>query len=109
MNPPGWHLLVYSLSVMMTIFFGEKLFGSFGIIEWIMKGFEFIGRHTLYIFLYHKLFLGVLGSIINHINISNKIMEVIFYYFPMIGGSLLIEVICKKARNYITNSYKYSG
>lgn len=108
-NPPGWHLLVYSLSVMMTIFFGEKLFGSLGIIEWIMKGFEFIGRHTLYIFLYHKLFLGVLGGIINHINISNKIMEVIFYYFPMIGGSLIIEVICKKARNYITNSYKYSG
>lgn len=107
-NPPGWHLLLYSVSIMMSIFFGEKLFSSFYVTDWIMKGFALIGRHTLYIFLYHMLFLGLLGGALYFINFS-KITGVIICYFSMIGGSLLIEIACKKAWKYILRSYEYRG
>lgn len=104
-NPPGLHLLLYSVSIMMSIFFGEKLFSSFFVTDCIIKELTHIGRHTLYIFLYHRLFLDYLRAELYDIRIS-KIMGMIIYYFSMIGGSLFIEIVCKKVWKYILKSYE---
>lgn len=90
-NPPGVSLMV-SASLMLGLCFGfftliER--NTFG--KYVENGIGKLGQHTLYIFLYHKLFLTVLLHF--DIEISVPWLNLLFYYAFMILGSLGAEFV----------------
>lgn len=63
-NPPDVTLFFYAFCILLFVFFVSKLLEKRSVRN-IFIPFTYIGTHTLYIFLYHKLFLDyVLSSLV---------------------------------------------
>ena len=102
-NPPGISLIVYAISVLGIVYFGVYFIVKMRchFIEMIVKFMEYIGKHTLYIFLYHSLLIRCI-----FIEKISPVKTVICFVI-VIGGSLLIEKLINKVIFYIKNCYLY--
>ena len=98
-NPPSITLFVFALTVLVFVCGIFSLFEFFKVSGWITSFVSWIGKHTLYIFLYHILFL-------NHVLIKCTFIHNIWYlrilYFTvMIFGSIAIGYAVKWIRKGI--------
>jgi hypothetical protein len=104
-NPPSITLTIMALLVFMTIFYFCKILECNSYTNHLITGTSYIGKHTLYIFLYHKLFLDYLLH--PYISTNGNIWGIrLLYFMVMIAGSLFIEIIIEKVRLFIKNIYK---
>lgn len=97
-DPPGINLLLYTLLLVLMIASLNQIvcsvFREGGIIGRIWKGIGTIGAHSLYIFLYHALFIAVIGNSPLEIMLNHNIwIKRIFYFTVMIGGSVIVRSI----------------
>lgn len=112
-NPPSISFGLYALLVASTLYLAEMLLLHFpdGIPMKIMNSIAIMGKHTLYIFLYHRLFIDVifpnLFSVLG-IVIDNVWLKRIIYFVGMIYGSLLFECVLEKMHKKILVAYKIS-
>lgn len=101
-NPPGIMLIAYAICILTVIYCMVKLIegSKVLILSKLIGCLDFFGRHTLYIFLYHRLFLNYFIK-----DIDNIVVNWIFYFGIMIGGSLLLEFAIKKIEKYMLYCY----
>ena len=109
-NPPSISFGLYAILIASTLYFIETLFLNYpnGIPLKIMKIFAFMGKHTLYIFLYHRFFLDIVFPYLftkTGIALENIYFKRIVYFVFMIGGSMLIEFILEKIHQMILTAY----
>jgi len=109
-NPPGISLIIYTLLITATIYSLGMLIRDFenSVFGIVFKQIAKLGKHTLYIFLYHGFWIEVLalffetpiGRSMDHIWVKRVV------YFPcMILGSLFIEFMMKKGCGWIKKVY----
>lgn len=100
LNPPSISLCTYALLIALTIYSLCKILEPYSNIIPVKMLFKIsqLGKHTLYIFLYHRLFLdGIIPHISNYfgIVISNMWLKRLVYFTIMILGSISIEILFK--------------
>jgi len=110
-NPPSISSGVYALLVAATIYFVQMLIFHYPnrILERAMDVMAFLGKHSLYIFLYHRLFIDVIFpniSITTGIIIENVWIRRIVFFGGMIGGSILLEYILENIYKKILIIYR---
>lgn len=110
-NPPSISFALYSVLMALTIFFLGSLLSEYadGIPYKVFSHFGVIGRHTLYIFLYHRFFLDFVIPFVRFITgtiIENMWIKRLVYFIVMIAGSILLEVLFEKVHVFVVNSYK---
>lgn len=105
LNPPSISLTLYAITVCFFILHTVKLIEKLHnkLINTLIAAFDYIGKHTLYIFLYHRIFLD-LYLCKTDFKIAG-LLKVITYFGVMIGGSLIIEFIVKKLVKIVYISY----
>jgi len=107
-NPPSISLAVYAILVSSTIFAFEKLVVKNAFCMGCLEKIAVFGKHTLYVFLYHKLFLDYVIPVFTENGVfaewNNKIL-ILVYFVIMIGGSLLIEVVFEKIHRLLVVAY----
>ena len=102
-NPPSISLTLFACGMGLTVFFlgqvvdridRKALSGCFSALAWL-------GKHTLYIFLWHRFFLDIVFPWFQGrgVVIGNPVLKWIVYFGVMIGGSLLIEQAVKLAKS----------
>lgn len=105
-NPPSVSLCVYSLLVAAMLFFSEIVLRSYSFVI-ITKATNImanIGRHTLYIFLYHLVLAGIVIPGVHQltgITIYNIWVKRIVYFGMMIIGSVILEIVLEKTHSCI--------
>lgn len=106
LNPPGVVIIVYGFLFMMFVYFFDRLIAYVNrkLLNCLSTVLRFIGKHTLYIFLYHLLFVSILGYFINE---WNNWFKIPVYYLVVIMGSVAIELIMKTLKKYIIDSYMF--
>lgn len=94
LNPPGITLMVMAV---LTLFFS---YGIFTLLEYnsffhkITDYVAWLGKHTLYIYLYHTLFLDYILQ--KYIGLGNNMwIKRVVYLSVMILGSIVIEICVK--------------
>ena len=101
-NPPGITFMEFGIC-MLFITFG--LFTLLGRITHAMRVIRFIawcGSHSMYIFLYHKLFLDYfLAKYMGHLPETNILIARVVYLAVMIFGSILLGIILGQGKKYI--------
>ena len=90
-NPPGVTFMALALCMLLFCYGAFNLINQVKLLAWINKFISWLGSHTLYIFLFHRLWLDYLLR--PYVTISNPYIEYITYYGVMIAGSMLIEFI----------------
>lgn len=110
-NPPSISLIVYAVLITSTVFFAGQIPMSFfgGIYKRVFSGMAYFGKHTLYVFLYHKLLLDFLYRIDGHTTgalLDNIWFKRVAYIVGILFISLLIETLLKKTGCFIRTSYK---
>ena len=108
-NPPGITLLIYAVIVMLSIYLLDKLIVSKGgkIINRIADGVAYVGKHTLYIFLYHRLFLDYF---LLHFFVSLITpVRIVLYILAMIVGSIVIEKVVALCSGFVVRGYMHGG
>lgn len=111
-NPPSICFSLYAILVLFTIYFTEKLCRNscFKFMQSIYQKVSIIGKHTLYIFLYHKLILDILNNWYNsHISEmiwSNMWFKRILFLGVMITTSIAIEYITKSIHKFVKKAYE---
>ena len=112
-NPPSISLGLYAILIAATLYFLESALIHFPS-EVPMKAMgvlAFFGKHTLYIFLYHRLIIDiVIPRIIDNtgMTISNILIKRIVYFACMIGSSMIIECVFKKIYKEFRTAFKYN-
>ena len=100
-NPPGITMTVYSLAVIFLIFSGCSLGAlmNHGVVSRILAVSAWLGRYTLYIFLYHMLILEYLPAMLPFLSEISP-LKTIVYLGAMIGlpvgGKLLYDTFCRR-------------
>lgn len=97
-NPPGITLLLMGISMFFFVFIIANIFDSNLIIIRILS---FIGKHSLYIFLYHELVLLVLSKAEKYVTFEYHIVKRIIYMSFLIIVPIVIEKFCKKTKELL--------
>lgn len=102
-NPPGLTLMISALLM---------LFLCYGLFGWLENGnvignkivdmANFIGRQSLYIFLFHRLILDYF--LIKYVQFENRWMMRVIYFFFMIAGSIMIGEVVKLFIRFLKKS-----
>lgn len=92
-NPPGICFMVSGILMLCFLFGVFTLLQNYKVTKPIVNIFAFIGKYTLYIFLYHKLFLDYILPVFR---IDNLWIKRVIYLGVMIAGSILINKIVRK-------------
>ena len=104
LNPPSITSITMAI-IMMCLSYGFfTLMQRIRVLSWITELFALLGKHTLYIFLYHRLFLD--GFLQIYVKIDNMILKRVVYFGVMILGSIFIELIARRALNWIKSVIK---
>ncbi len=106
-NPPGICLMTYAFCIMIAIYAFVQFIESLRY-KWIYKIIKlvcYIGSQTLYIFLYHRLFIDYV--LYKYLSETDRIAKICIYYVVMIGGSILIGVGLRYMWTYTKKSYDY--
>jgi len=93
-NPPGLSISIFACIVLFGCYGIFIFISSFEHTKFIVEIFSQIGRHTLYIFLYHRMFLDYL--LIPYVQLNIGIVKTIIYFGVMIGGSLVLDLMINK-------------
>lgn len=107
-NPPGVSLMVYALLIAITVFSSTELLGNRS--KKYLRPVGFLGKNTLYIFLFHRL---VLDYIIQEYNLAglrdcSGFPRIILYYFLMISIPLLIGFCVNMIKKCFRKAYMSS-
>lgn len=111
-NPPGPSLMIYAIIVFFAVMLAIDLLERTGkkAVNIILKPFDYIGSHTLYIFFYHKWWLDfVIPHIPENIRFCNKIISWIMYFGIMTVGALIIGMVIHKMIEIIYAGYNMKG
>lgn len=104
-NPPGITLILFALAVLITVCCVDRhVLGKGG--EYLNSACDalaWIGRHTLYIFLYHMLLVYCLDL---YCSMLSRWMKIPLYYSVMILGSIMIEKLMVIIKRFIVQSYQ---
>ena len=100
-NPPGVTLLLFAVSILLTLCLWNAGVGK-GII--FFRPLELIGKHTLYIFLYHNLLMAILNRFVD---ISTSWIKALLYYVTMIVVPICIEILLTRCKKFIVKGYLY--
>lgn len=107
-NPPGLSLMIYALFVFILFYFiGMVLEHCPNMAYNIYLVIAKLGRHTLYIFMYHRMFIDFIFpavASVTDILDRNAYVRAILYFVIMIGGSLAIEYFFAGCRKIIIMS-----
>ena len=113
-NPPSISLGLYATLLFLLFYLIDIFAESFGVCKYLnllVRPLTFIGGHTLYIFLYHRLFLDYINVMICSRNTmfsemyNNPWIRRIWIIIIMIFGPILIEVIAKSISKNIGSIY----
>ncbi len=108
-NPPGISLMVYSVIVFFHIFLLciSVPLEAIPVIRLVAVGGRIIGRHTLYIFLYHMFFMStVIPFFLKDIGkLSAWVIRIVYLTF-MTVGPICLEKIFAKVRQAISVAYQ---
>lgn len=97
LNPPG--VVIGVMAVAMLVFCAGlfSLMDNFDALRPIVDVFDRVGNHTLYIFIYHQLFLLVC---INYAGLilpmRNKWMKRLVYFAAMLIGPIVMELVINR-------------
>ncbi len=94
-QPPSISLVIYAILMGCTIFFLEKVLSIIGLKQPLAL-MAYLGRHTLYIFLYHRAFIDFFFPSFfarTGIAISNIWLLRALYFGAMFLGPLIIEKV----------------
>ena len=110
-NPPGITLMVYSILVMIVFYSLGSLLASMpeSLISRLFYKISIIGRHTLYIFLYHHLIMQTLLSAVRlplYSLLKNFNLVRLFYFVVLLTLPIGIEYSLKAVRKWIALCYK---
>jgi hypothetical protein len=104
-NPPNWYLMIYSFILVGLLFSIWNLFlERIGFLKILFKPFNLIGKYSLYVFMFHLIFMGIASNFIRQIfNLNNiwalRVLIISFAVFPpIIIGYILNPYIEKKKR-----------
>ena len=114
LNPPGISLCTYAVLIAAALYFlGELLSGRS---VKIMEIPAFLGKHTLYVFLYHNLFLlFIIKSFVKAtgFRIPNLAVRAFVYLAATYAGSMVLEAIFtfinKKTGKYFADAYRLNS
>lgn len=99
-NPPSISLFVMTMMVVLFCYgffsFCEEIF----VLKKVTTLTNYIGRHTLFVFLFHKLFIDY--CLVN-ITFTNMLVKRIVYFFIIIAGSFFFELIYNTMKKYSYN------
>ena len=104
-NPPGFTEIVYAVLIMLTVFFICNIAKDISYKPLInsANALDYLGSQTLYIFLYHRLFLDFfLNRFFSGLNV---LIKVPVFYLVMILGSILLGILYKWSAKTIKDSY----
>ncbi len=107
-NPPSLSLGLYAILVACTVYLSEKALCDNEHIKKIYEKVSPIGKHTLYIFLYHRLFLDYFIPTFQNrtgIYLTNIWIMRLVYLPCMIGGPILIEIAFRRSYAMIRKVY----
>jgi fucose 4-O-acetylase-like acetyltransferase len=107
-NPPSISFSLYAILCTITIFFFEKAIKHLKLANNVITKFSVLGKHTLYIFLYHRLFIDFAFPffiISSKYTISNIWLLRFIYFISMIGGSCIIEKILESFHKLVLQTY----
>lgn len=96
-NPPSISLTLMALLILNFSFGFFTLCEQIEKLSWITNIFGSLGKHTLYVFLYHRLYLDYFLR--KYITMEYGILKLLIYFGVMIAGSILLEyffVVIKK-------------
>ncbi|WP_044935278.1 acyltransferase family protein [Pseudobutyrivibrio sp. LB2011] len=104
LNPPSVSLLIYAFLIFVVVFLLEQVLMAVNLnaLNLIWTKVSVLGRHTLYIFLYHKMFRAF---IMDNMSFENLWVARIVYFSIMIMGSILIEYIVKTVIGFARKCY----
>ena len=102
-NPPGFGLGLYAVFMAITLYFMEKALSFSPGLTRAFRLVSALGKHTLYIFLYHRLFLDFLLP--PFFLQSNIWVMRVGYFAGMMGGSIAIEWLCEQIPLCVKNVY----
>ena len=101
-NPPSISFGTYGILWALTICILGKVLVCFNISSKIIDLISYLGKHTLYIFLYHRLFLDF---VLPHLALNNLWVKRCVYFGVMLIGSIVIEFILKEAYRGVLKMY----
>ena len=109
-NPPGFTLGLYAVSITAVFFALGSLLDFYpgSIAERVFAVCSSGGKHTLYIFLYHMMFIKyILNPLLPsfHAAVGNFNIVRLTYFAVVIFGSIAVEYILKAAYKPIAYSY----
>lgn len=102
-NPPSVSFMVSAVFMMIFIWGVSEILERNRFTSILVRIMQFIGRHTLYIFLYHKLVLDYI--LVPYVKISNIWAERVVYFLTMTGMALIIEYMVKLCMRYTDYLY----
>ena len=103
-NPPSISSITMAFLVYMMVFYFTKIFEECKDTVRMISIMSFLGKNTLYIFLYHRFILDfILQPYVPPI--KNIWIMRIFYFACMIFGSIIIKLIINKIENVIKAIY----
>lgn len=107
-NPPSISLIVYTILITSSIYLLDRILRNIACIRIVYANVVKLGQHTLYIFLYHVLFLHYLWPFLPYelrLSIYNSFWGVLLFYCFMIAGSLIIEYALETIHAFIIQAY----
>lgn len=102
LNPPSISYMLLAIFVLIFVWGFSDLLQKNSHLRCVLTPLQFVGQHTLYIFLYHMLFL----LIIKKLPISNIWVLRTICYSILIVGPILLEFIVNKGVLLLTNLCK---
>lgn len=102
-NPPGVSLMVYSIFITVAVYFIWRLILNYKLVSRVFSAVSKIGKHTLYIFLYHSLIRDLI--IYSHVVIDNIWLKRLIFIGLMIIGSIILELLFKCVYTFLLRCY----
>lgn len=108
MNPPSISISTYAILIIILLFSFDQIRINIkcNALDFVVSKLAFLGKHTLYIFLYHMLFFCVILIKIGANKIENFWCMRIVYFVCMIFGSMLIEFILESIHRFVVEAYR---
>ena len=92
-NPPGPLVSLLAVIVLFLCWGGFSLLERIRPLRWIPAAASWLGQHTLYIFLYHRLLLD--GVLKQYYQAKNIWFTIVVFFVVMIFGPILIETVVR--------------
>lgn len=107
-NPPSISLGLYAIFMACTIYLLGKVLNESAPFKKVFESVSVLGRHTLYIFLYHCMFLDFTFPHFfarTGIVVSNIWLLRIVYFLGMTVGSIVIEIVLERMHMLLKRIY----